>query len=232
MKNSIVTLIFILLCIIVKPQNPHTTFGMQYKPIIPVKYFNSSYVIKESTNYNFNLKPKYSNSFGMIIRHEINKTFSIESGINYIQRNYQLISTQNLFSDFTNFSVRSYEIPIQLLTYVRASEFWYLNVAFGISHNILASDVFSSGEQNKNYYQNSYRQNGGYSALLANLGMEYRTKTKGHYYIGASLHRTWYPIVKIYPQIEENGIKQIDNDFSLDIIGNFITIDFRYFFPE
>ena len=31
--------------------------------------------------------------------------------------------------------MRSYELPIQLLAYVQTSEYWYVNVAFGISYN-------------------------------------------------------------------------------------------------
>ena len=38
--------------------------------------------------------------------------------------------------------------------------------------------------------QKFYRKNGGYRALLANLGMEYRDEIKGHYYVGLSLHFT------------------------------------------
>ena len=236
MKRKI--LIIILFCFVfsAKPQNNKTTFGLQYKPIIPAAYFNSSNINKSSGTYDFNLIPKYSNSFGMVIRRKINKAFLLESGLNYIQRNFKLLSTNNNIGldDFTNFSMRSYELPIQLLTYVRASEYWYVNLAFGISHNVLASDVSSYGEHNQNYFQNTYRKSGGYRALLANVGMEYRTEAKGQYYFGTSLHRPWKAIAKIYPEYNEtpDNIFNNDDNFSLDMIGNFVTIDFRYFFAE
>ena len=218
-----------------KSQNSRTTFGLQYKPIIPTAYFNSSNIFESSGAYNFKMNPKYSNSFGMVIRHKINNTFSIESGLNYTQRNFKLsVTNSNInLNDFTTFGMRSYELPIQLLTYVRASEHWYLNVAFGISHNVLASDIFSYGEETEDYFQNTFRKNGGYRALLANVGMEYRTEEKGHYYFGASLHRPWKAIGKIYPEIKnDNSSFNDDQEFSLDMLGNFVTIDFRYFFAE
>tara|TARA_B110000438_G_C15554374_1_gene538363 strand:- start:3 stop:701 length:699 start_codon:yes stop_codon:yes gene_type:complete len=232
MKRRILIIIFFCFVFSAKPQNNKTTFGLQYKPIIPAAYFNSSNINKSSGTYDFNLIPKYSNSFGMVIRRKINKAFLLESGLNYIQRNFKLLSTNNNIGldDFTNFSMRSYELPIQLLTYVRASEYWHLNLAFGISHNVLASDVFSYGEENQGYYQNAYRKSGGYKALLANVGMEYRTKTKGNYYFGTSLHRPWEAIAKIYPDDKTNF--NSDDKFSLDMLGNFVTIDFRYFFAE
>ena len=236
MKAKILFILLFYFAINAKSQNNKTTFGLQYKPIIPSIYFNTADISKSSNSYSFNLSSKYSNSFGMIIRHQINTTFSIESGLNYTQRNFKLLITNRdiKLADFTNFSMRSYEFPIQLLTYVRVSEEFYLNIAFGISHNVLASDIFSYGEE-KNYFffQNTYRKSGGYSALLANLGMEYRTKSKGYYYFGTSLHRPWKAIGRIYPEYDDKiNTFNKDKEFYFDMLGNFITIDFRYFFSE
>ena len=135
--------------------------------------------------------------------------------------------------DITKFGMRSYEIPIQILAYVQISKFWHLNVAFGISHNVLASNIFSSGENNNAYFQNTERRQGGHEALLANVGIEYRTEEKRHYYIGTSLHRPWKAIGKIYPQYDDNiNSFNDDEEFFLEMLGNFITVDFRYFFAE
>ena len=231
MKSKLILAFFFLVALSVKSQVTKSTFGVQYKPIIPAAFFNSSEIIKSSGSYDFNLNPKYSNSFGMVIRHKINATFSIESGLNYTERNFNLvINNSNInLDDFTNFGMRSYELPIQLLAYVQTSEYWYVNVAFGISHNVLASDILSYGEKYQNYFQNTNRKNGGYQALLANIGMEYRTEEKGHYYFGTSLHRPQKAIGKVFPEYS-NFNK--DKEFSLDLLGNFVTLDFRYFFAE
>ena len=236
MKGKIIFILFFYFAFSAKSQDSKTTFGLQYKPIIPTAYFNAADLSKSSASYIFNLEPKYSNSFGMVIRHQINKTFSVESGLNYTQRNFKLSITNSdiKLADFTNFGMRSYEFPIQLLTYVRASENWYLNIAFGISHNVLASDIFSYGEDENNvFFQNTYRKSGGYSALLANVGMEYRTESKGYYYFGTSLHRPWKAIGGIYPEYDDKtGNTLEDKEFYIEMLGNFITIDFRYFFAE
>ena len=236
MKGKVLFILFFYFTFNVKSQNSKTTFGLQYKPIIPTAYFNAGDLIKSSDSYNFSLKPKYSNSFGMVIRHQINKTFSVESGLNYTQRNFKLSITNSTINlaDFTAFGMRSYEFPMQLLTYVRASENWYLNIAFGISHNVLASNIFSYGEEkNDFFFQNTYRKNGGYSALLANIGLEYRTESKGYYYFGASLHRPWKAIGRIYPEYDDKtNIFNKNKEFYFDMLGNFVTIDFRYFFAE
>ena len=245
MKGKIIFILFFYFAFNAKSQDSKTTFGLQYKPIIPAAYFNAADISKSYTItrdmytsiYDFNLSPKYSNSFGMVIRHQINKTFSVESGLNYTQRNFKLsiINSDINLADFTAFGMRSYEFPIQLLTYVRASENWYLNIAFGISHNVLASDIFSYGEEKNNFFfQNTYRKSGGYSALLANVGMEYRTESKGYYYFGTSLHRPWQEIGRIYPEYRPNNYQIFvwDEEFNIDMLGNFVTIDCRYFFAE
>ncbi|MEC7646406.1 MAG: hypothetical protein VX689_02850 [Bacteroidota bacterium] len=235
MQNKVLAFIIMISFFELKSQNTKTTFGLQYKPIIPAKYFNSSHIQKNSSNYFFNLSPEYSNAFGMILRHKLNKTFSIESGLNYIQRNYALTLDNNIIGikDITKFGMRSYEIPIQILAYVQISKFWHLNVAFGMSHNVLASNIFSSGENNNAYFQNTERRQGGHEALLANVGIEYRTEEKRHYYIGTSLHRPWKAIGKIYPQYDDNiNSFNDDEEFFLEMLGNFITVDFRYFFAE
>ena len=127
----------------------------------------------------------------------------------------------------------SYKLPIQLLAYVQTSEYWYVNVAFGISYNVLASDIFSYGEESENYFQNTYRKNRGYQALLANIGMEYRTEEKGRYYFGTSMHRPWKAIGRVFPEYDDKiNIFNKEKEFSLDLPGNFVTLDFRYFFTK
>ena len=235
MKGRLIFFLFFLLALGVKSQVNRTTFGLQYKPIIPIAYFNSTEVIKSSGSYDFKLTPKYSNSFGMVVRHKINATFSIESGLNYIQRNFSLAAKNSDINldDFTDFGIRSYELPVQLLAYVQTSEYWYVNVAFGVSHNVLASDIFSYGEESKNYFQNTYRKNEGYQALLANVGMEYRTEKKGYYYFGTSLHRPRKAIGEVFAEYDDKTtIFNDDRGFSLDLLGDFVTLDFRYFFEK
>ena len=63
--------------------------------------------------------------------------------------------------------------------------------------------------------------------------MEYRTENKGNYYFGASLHRAWKAIGRIYPEYnDKTNIFNDDKEIYLDILGNFVTIDIRYFFAE
>ena len=84
--------------------------------------------------------------------------------------------------------------------------------------------------------QKFYRKNGGYRALLANLGMEYRDEIKGHYYVGLSLHFPWNETGRIYPEFSDgNNIfndTDFDDKFFIEVPGSYVTLDLRYFFPN
>ena len=229
--------IFILCFVVsvVQAQEKKTMFGLQYKPIVPAAYFDADKISVEWDNFQFDLSPRYSYSLGMLIRRGLNKTFSLETGINYIDRNYRLIvnNTSISLDDFTDFSLRAYEIPYQLLTNVRASNNIYLNVSFGASHNIFASDAYSEGEKDYQFIQNTLKRRRIQIAMLANIGAEFRTEKDGIFYIGASLHRPWNEVGRIYPEYDdfnESG-PSLDAHY-LEVLGNFVTIDFRYFFHE
>ena len=66
MKSKLILALFFLLALGVKSQVTKTTFGIQYKPIIPAAYFNSTEVIKSSGSYNFNLKPQLATHLGWL----------------------------------------------------------------------------------------------------------------------------------------------------------------------
>ena len=236
MKHKILLIVFSILYCESYAQENKTTFGLQYKPIIAVAYFDASNNSKRNGDYLFNLKPNFSYSLGMVIRQKINHTFSIESGLNYIQRNFRLSILRDntiYIDDFTDFKMRAYEIPVQLLAYVQTNERWYVNASFGYSYNTLASNIFSNGISNQYFYQNTFRRKSSYFALLANVGLEYRTYEKGNYYFGTSLHRPFKEIARVYPSYDQFNTGIIgENHFYLEMLGNFISIDFRYFFAK
>lgn len=230
--------IFILCFLIIsvaQAQEKLTAFGLQYKPIVPTAYFDAANVGAEWEGFQFDFAPKYSYSLGMVVRTELSKTFFFETGINYIDRNYRLNANNESIdlNDFTDFSLRAYEIPYQILSYVRVSNNTYLNVAFGLSHNIFASDVYSEGETDYQFIQNTLKRKRVQMAMLANIGAEFRTEKDGIFYVGTSLHRPWKEIGRIYPEYDDFNEQAPSTDaYYIDVLGNFLTIDFRYYFQE
>ena len=61
MKDKLIILILFIANFIVNGQEQKASF--EYKPIIPLKYFNSSHQNSSQLGYDFKLNPRYSNTF-------------------------------------------------------------------------------------------------------------------------------------------------------------------------
>ena len=241
MTKSIIISLFLVPFILAgqnKTENFH--FGLQFKPIIAAAYFDAGNESAQWENYNFKLSPRFGQSLGMILKYHFSSTFSTETGLNLVNRRYQLrVDNSDIgLQDLSRFTLRSYELPVQILSYVKVSDKYYLNAAFGNSLNIFASDVISFGEENPFFFQSASMRKRTQSALIANLGVEYRTLKKGIFYFGFSLHRPWKNTARSFPEFDDGTNMfntqgpTLNNTKYLNISGNYLTIDLRYFFAQ
>lgn len=204
-------------------------FGLQYKPILPVKALNVTDLKLSENGMNVTLSPQLGLNFGAVIRWELLEKLSLETGLNYNKRNFSMTAMleDTAVSNSLNYSIITYEVPIQALFYVRFSKQWYMNVASGFSINFRASNVGKLSED-ENFSQTTYVKNLNL-AYVANIGIEYRTKKNGAIYLGASLTNPFRPLGEIHISSHvEYYSKQIVGDVS----GNYISIDLRYFFHD
>ena len=207
-----------------------TTVGIQLKPIIPINYFGAGPIQLSNEFATLDLTSKLGYSFGMVVRHGFTKMISIESGINYTRRNYNIFGTSSYeyASDKADFGFISYELPVQGLIYIRVGEFVYMNASIGLGINFYASDVASKGENN---YIDHYSERARWinASFLSNLGLELRTKEQGYFYVGASLNTPFNEITatQLRYYYENNLSTKFDPIF---LNGNYVTLDLRYFF--
>jgi len=208
-----------------------TSFGLQFKPIVPVSYFNAGPVNLGDTIVDIEIKQKFGYSMGMIVRHNITDLISFETGINYVRRNYNIAATSkvNTLDDQLDFGFVNYEIPIQALVYVQLSKNAYMNVSSGVALNAYPSHVFSLGD-NLLLEQLSFRGRLIGLSYLANIGFEIRTEEKGNFYLGASLVNPLSAITETKIKYEYQNATF--SEFTSFLNGNYITIDLRYFLPE
>lgn len=206
------------------------TYGIQIKPIIPVSYFTGQSIKTDSLGSlenEISTKPGYS--FGMVIRRGFTNTIAMEYGINYVRRNQHIYLRENGNEiDYADFGYVSYEIPIQGLFYAKLSEELYINGAGGLSFNFFASGVESDGVNDLiRHYSTKERYLD--LAVLSNLGFEYRTKEKGYFYIGSSLHLPFHHIANTHIKYDDGSTT---HRFNHKLRGSYLTLDFRYFFAE
>jgi len=227
-------ILYILVSVVCLPdffsQEKVTTFGIQLKPIVPVEFFNAGKQKKTTKNIEYISEPKFGMSFGMVIRRGLTKNLSIETGLNFLKRNYDLMinDSDSSFSSSSNFSIVNYEIPILLLVYVQLGRNTFMNVAGGGSLDIYPTPLFVKDETFANAVNRTHWVQ---PSLLANIGWEYRTEKSGYIYLGASLHRPFTDIFTQYITYKGvNGDRLEEENF--DLTGSYFTIDLRYFFHE
>ncbi len=211
-------------------QEKVTTFGVQLKPIVPVEFFNAGKQEKTRNNITYINQPKFGMSFGMVIRKGITKNISVESGLNFLRRNYDLTinDPDSNITSRSDFSIVNYEIPLLALVYVRLGRNMFMNVAGGASLDIYPSELSVRDELFTNAI---IRRNWVQPSMLANLGWEYRTEKSGFIYIGASLHRPFNTIFTELIHYKGESGERLEGE-RFDLTGSYFTIDLRYFFHE
>lgn len=242
------------LCFAQDDRFPQTlTAGIEFRPIFPIDFLKTGNQDVSNEEYNITVSPKFSFSAGMTIRYGFHKRFALETGINFVQRNYNLTvhrdsSNGSVFPNIrpeynskTDFTIIGYEHPIKLLVFVRLAEQVYMNAAAGLQLTFFPSDIFTTDENTKGtdqHFKHSALRlgfdgkpgNDGFihGGAIANLGFEYRTKKAGFFYFGATYH---LPFADIYGSkfqyLEEDYKSQIQ---TIQLNGSYLTFDVRYFF--
>ena len=207
-----------------------TTVGIQLKPILSSELINTGPQSQEVENINYSITPRSGYAFGMVIRKGFTKQISLETGINYTRKNFDLRITDDLSSLNIDdqFTYVIYEIPVTGLIYVQLGRQLFLNTSFGLAADFLPSDWDSGDPQ---HYHRSFRTYWILPSLLANVGFEYRTEKDGYFYFGFSYKRPFTNITTAKIGIVDAN-QQIIKQSSFDILGNYLTIDLRYFFHE
>jgi hypothetical protein len=221
-----------------KAQKRVTTFGIQLKPIIPVEFFNAGKQVVNNADFQYVNQPKFGMSFGMVIRKGITENISLETGLNFLKRNFDLtineLNTSSSSSSGTSdFSIVNYEIPLLALVYVELSRSIFMNVSGGVSIDLYPTPLYVEGK----YFTNAInRSNWIQPSLLVNVGWEYRTDKSGYIYFGASLHRSFNKAIFTEfvssSYLKDNGNREIVDEATFDLTGNYFTLDLRYFFHE
>lgn len=218
---------FCLLCQIGQAQKFPMTFGLQFKPIVPIEIIGMQAITKENDGMKATLKQRLGYSLGMIVRQSFTKTFALEVGINLVQRDYEAKLLDDGIKYRTKFNMTSYEIPIQGLVYVKINNEFYINGSGGFSLNFLPSNYFTNEGL---FEQATLRSNWIKSALTANFGIEYRTESAGSFYFGFSYMRPLSIIAFTKVSYKRYAPAKL-YDFYYDMRGDYITLDLRYFFP-
>jgi hypothetical protein len=167
-------------------------------------------------------------SYGMVVRTGVTKKIFLETGINYVRRNYlfTLDDQDSSFSTSSAFGIVEYEIPVSVLVYIRLSDNIYMNNSAGLSLNMFKKSVI---EPKDNLIYVFERSTWIIPGLVANVGWEYRTPYVGSFYLGASYQFPFSKVITMHADYYKNvGVESMTTKIGLA----FLTLDFKYFFAD
>jgi len=215
-------------------QKSKLTFGFCYKPIFPSNFFRTGPINFSNNEINYEIIQRSGFSAGAIVRKTINKSFSIETGILFTKRNYDLSIQDTSFIDKSDFKIIGYEIPVSALVFIQLGKQLYMSTALGGSIDIFPSDISTYDPKDHYYLTYSARTNKVNAGIVANLGAEYRTKKSGTIYLGFNYHRSFSSIyttaIEYYPERNFNILPTSKAKTTLQ--GDYFTIDLRYYFHD
>ena len=112
-KFIVLSLLLVPLLLMGQSKTQNFDFGLQFKPIIASNYFDAGKESVQWEKFNFKLSQRFGQSLGMILKYHFSSTFSIETGLNLVNRRYQLkIENSDIgLQDLSRFTLRSYELP-------------------------------------------------------------------------------------------------------------------------
>ena len=256
MLRAAFTILFALIGIQVFCQDgkfPQTlSAGVEFRPIFPASFLKTGDQEAVNDEYSVLVSPTFGFSAGMVIRYGFHKRLALETGLSFVQRNYNLTvnraetvisptETTPEYNSETDFTIIGYEHPIKLLVFVRLAERFYMNAAAGMNFTFYPSDIFTSDEgQNATdqYFKHSSLRLGfdgetgsdGFisGGAIVNLGGEYRTKKAGNFYLGATYHVPFAPVYRSKFQYAETSY--LSEVQVMQLNGSYLTFDVRYFF--
>ncbi len=229
-------LVIVLLCFSSFSQVEKTTyFGLQFRPIFPTNAGGKEITKLIGSDFTTETKQSIGYSFGGIVRRGITEYIFFESGINFTQRNFQLEMklNDNSLTAQDKWSFITYDIPVNALIFIKLSPKYYMNTSLGGALRFSPSNikkVTQTGTEHSFINYGIYKNKVGIN-LNANVGFEYRTDRKGSFYLGGSICVPVNGIIDLYSfhavQAKTNQTYQTGV-----IAGRYMSIDFRYFFPN
>ena len=208
-------------------------FGLQFKPLIPGNFLGTSEVKLNNEQFFATFTQKFGYSFGANVRIGLTKLISLETGINQVQRNYNIdfsIPDSNLYAK-NDFGIVNYDIPINALFYIQLTEKFFMNASLGGSvvynpTNVATKLALSNGDV---FIHEGRRFSKVGFEMSANFGVEYRTEKSGIFYFGTSGRIPLKPIFQIAAVYERQGYSRVAIG---DMIGTYLSFDIRYYLPN
>ena len=210
---------------------PENFFGLEIKPLIPFGLVGDKPFNIEEGNFKTKISPTWGYSYGGVIRVGLTELLAIETGINYTRRNfkaeYSVPDSSLTGNDKLGFV--SFNIPLNLLIYVKLGNQFYMNVSGGASGNFNPSNIRSKiNPEGANLFIFEGRRLRFFDFNAnAEIGFEYRTVESGTFYLGISGRIPFTPMLNIATEYRQ-GVNSLVGYGQ--IRGATFAFSIKYFF--
>ncbi|MFM8962820.1 MAG: hypothetical protein ACKOGD_03135 [Sphingomonadales bacterium] len=180
------------------------------------------------------ITPNDGYTYGGMLRYGITDLISIETGLYYTQRNFQIQSTRTDSALTVDQRLRfvQFEIPIQGNIGIQLSRSFYANAALGAA--VLYKPTSVATYINP-YDKHEFRQVGlvdinkkvGFD-IRTSIGFEYRNKKAGVFYLGGTAFVQLQPAFIFLSKYQFENFKQAAFG---DVNASGFGLDFKYFIP-
>ncbi len=208
-----------------------TFFALEFRPIIANSYFGTTSLSLVNDTFSATLRQNYGYSLGGMIRRSYTDQLSVETGINYVIRNFDVqvsVPDSNIYGT-NDFSFTSFELPLKGLVFIKLSEAWYSNVGLGLAGVYKASNVgVLTNPGGKHQFGTAGIVERKFSLdVRAQFGFEYRTKRKGYYYLGGSAS---VGTSNMFIFLAAYGYDNKKSFQAASVKPGYFSIDLRYYF--
>ena len=111
--------------------------GFLLGALTTVNYFGIGSVEEQEENSFLAVSNKTGYQFGMLLKSEFNKKISLETGILFCRRNFQIngstLNQPNILKDNSDFGFINYSFPLKALVYVQLSKDLYIRNSIGFN---------------------------------------------------------------------------------------------------
>ncbi len=213
-------------------------FVVRVMPLFPGKFIGEKTTILKSDTIAFisTLTQKAGYSIGGVVRIGITKLISIETGINYTQRQFDLSISMpdSSIQDENDLTFIQYDIPLHGMIYIQLDQQLFMNSTLGANFTISPTSI---GVVNQPVKKHEFRHFGiapknklGFD-LSASLGFEYRSKKDGYIYLGGTARVPVSDIFRLYG-VYEYATSSFVRVMEAPVNGSFFGIELKYFFPN
>ncbi|MCS7035448.1 MAG: outer membrane beta-barrel protein [Saprospiraceae bacterium] len=204
-------------------KDPAFNFGIQAGVITPSALFRVRNTVREAEGMRYQIDPSTGFQVGGLATFRLSKRFQLQGGLTLLLRNYDCSATYEEQTLRARLNTTLYEIPLLITYYQRMSERLLLSLGTGVNLQTLPSDL---GTREQHLQVLALHKAFVLPASLTVLGLEFRAKNRGGFFVGLSYCITPFHLYDTVFLSKFDGRERV---YSAPHVGDYFGLVARYY---